>query len=85
MCIAFPPTFEFARSPKEMEKFKKSDGKEAPHGKGEEGGKKLGLPDAFIPNCHIFYERRLVDVKDGLIKWRGINDDSEKMEEDERP
>lgn len=85
MCIAFPPTFEFARTKKELDKYKESDGEDKPHGQGKEGGKQIGLPPAFIPNCHIFYERRLVDVKDGLTKWRGMNDDSEKMREDERP
>lgn len=85
MCIAFPPTFEFARSKKELEKFQESNGKEASHGKGEEGGKQIGLPQAFRPKCHIFYERRVVDVKDGLVKWRGLNDRSELMGEEERP
>lgn len=85
MCIAFPPTFEFARTKKELDQYNKSSGKETPHGKGEEGGKQIGLPPAFVPKMHIFYERRLVDVHDGLVKWRGMNDDSDKMKEDERP
>ena len=85
MCIAFPPTFEFVRSKKELEKAAESNGEDASHGKGAEGGKQVGLPEAFWPKCHIFYERRVLDIKDGLVKWRGLNDRSELMEEDERP
>lgn len=85
MCIAFPPTFEFARSLKELEKAGKSNGEEASHGQGEEGGKQVGLPPAFAPRCHIFYERRVMDIKDGLVKWRGLNEKSELMGEEERP
>lgn len=85
MCLAFPPTFEFARTKKELEDFAKSKGDESSHGKGEEGGKQIGLPPAFQPTCHIFYERRTLDIKDGLVKWRGLNDRSELMTEEERP
>jgi len=85
MCIAFPPTFEFARTKKELDQYNESNGKEMPHGKGEGGGKQMGLPPAFVPKMHIFYERRLVDIHDGLVKWRGMNDKSEKMGEEDRP
>jgi hypothetical protein len=30
----------------------------------------FGLPEALKPQCHIFYERRVNDVVDGLPKWR---------------
>lgn len=33
--------------------------------------------------CHIFYGQRVVDVKDGLDKWRGHKGESEKMGEEE--
>ncbi|KAK8865767.1 hypothetical protein IAR55_000914 [Kwoniella newhampshirensis] len=48
------------------------------------GEKKIGLPDAFKPQSHIFYERRLFDIKDGLVKWRGHKEESEKMGEEEK-
>ncbi|RPB08477.1 hypothetical protein P167DRAFT_494079 [Morchella conica CCBAS932] len=35
----------------------------------------------FHPSCHIFYERRAIDVPDGLPKWRGHKGESEEMVE----
>lgn len=89
MLMAFPPAFEFARTQGEMDKFHnttKHTGEEGghSHGKGSEGGKKLGLPDVFKPGCHIFYERRVMDIIDGKTKWRK-HKDSEEMGETERP
>ena len=88
MVMAFPPNFEFARTESEMNKFhSETKGQEDghSHGLGEEGGRKVGLPDAFVPGCHIYYERRCLDVPDGLVKWRGHKDKSEQMGETERP
>lgn len=85
MIMAFPPNFEFARNEEEMKKYKDSPDGEGSHGKGHDGGKKVGMPDALAAQCHIFYERRVVDVKDGLPKWRGHKEKSEAMGEDERP
>ena len=31
----------------------------------------------FMPSCHMFYPRRVVDVADNLTKWSGINNESE--------
>ena len=86
MLMAFPPAFEFARTQSEMDKFNKhtKDSGDHSHGKGEEGGKQVGLPPVFKPACHIFYERRVLDVIDGTIKWRR-HKDSEEMGEAERP
>lgn len=106
MCIAFPPTFEFARSAVEKEKAHETeDGqskleqkehneksntdencKESRHGKGKAGTEKVGLPDAFKPSMHIFYERRVMDIVDGLPKYRKHHKDDEgEMGETERP
>ena len=88
MVMAFPPSFEFARTESEMDKFHKhTKGKQDDHshGKGEEGGKKVGLPDALRPGCHIFYERRVLDCPDGLDKWRRHKEESEKMGDTQRP
>jgi len=30
------------------------------------------LPDAYRPNHHLFYEERVVDVLDGLPKWKTV-------------
>ncbi len=89
MIMAFPPNFEFARTEGEMSKFHKEtqhkgDEGDHSHGKGTEGGKKVGLPDVFKPGCHIFYERRVLDVVDGVTKWRRHKDTVE-MGETERP
>jgi hypothetical protein len=34
------------------------------------------VPEAFRPNCHIFYGMRVIDVIDGLPKWSGHKDRS---------
>lgn len=38
--------------------------------------------EAFKPQCHMFYPQRVVDIKDGLAKWAGLNDDSELCDEE---
>ena len=98
MIMAFPPTFEWPRTNKEVEEGNSKAGdkdageqekKEDSHAAGGEGHKRNGkwerpgLPDVFKPQCHIFYERRVVDVADGLVKWRG-HKDTEKMEDNQR-
>jgi len=35
------------------------------------------VPEAFRPSCHIFYAQRVIDVSDGLPKWRGHKDRSQ--------
>jgi hypothetical protein len=92
MIMAFPPCFEFPRTHKEAKK------EQDHHGHGEEGGEKVkedefeedgrgrgkkGLPKELMADCHIFYERRLVDIKDGLPKWRGHKEQSDQMGDDE--
>ena len=37
------------------------------------------IPEAFRPTCHIFYGQRVVDVDDGLPKWSGHKNASEKI------
>jgi hypothetical protein len=37
------------------------------------------VPEAFRPTCHIFYGHRVVDVDDGLPKWSGHENGSEKI------
>lgn len=77
MIMAFPPCFEFARTHKEADAGKEGGGKDEKR----KGGKK-GLPEVFKPQCHIFYERRVIDFADGTTKWRGLDHDkSEKMGE----
>ena len=39
------------------------------------------IPDAFRPSCHIFYEQRCVDIKDGKKKWSRHEDESETIPE----
>ncbi|WVR05787.1 hypothetical protein IAU60_002812 [Kwoniella sp. DSM 27419] len=73
MIMAFPPAFEWTRTHKEVKK-QKGEGEHNEPGKGE-----VGMPKVFQPQCHIFYERRVVDVKDGLPKWRGHKEESEQM------
>ena len=37
------------------------------------------LPEAFRPTCHIFYGQRVVDMADGLPKWSGHKNASERI------
>ena len=37
------------------------------------------FPEAFRPTCHIFYGQRVVDVADGLPKWSGHKNASERI------
>ncbi|KAL3149425.1 hypothetical protein ABBQ32_002219 [Trebouxia sp. C0010 RCD-2024] len=39
------------------------------------------IPACFQPDCHIFYSQRCMDVNDGMPKWSGHKEDSDKMEE----
>ena len=38
-------------------------------------------PQAFQPDCHIFYKSRCMDIQDGKDKWSGLNGKSEQMQE----
>lgn len=93
--MAFPPAFEWARTAGELktahknmdDEEKQGDDEDEGHGVTGSGAKDqayMGLPDVFKPQVHIFYERRVVDIIDGLPKWRK-HKDSELMGEDERP
>jgi len=95
MVMAFPPAFEFARNQSELEKaHADSDDQKGTNGeggddhgvtgKGARSQKVVGLPDVFKAQCHIFYERRVMDIRDGLPKWRK-HKDTELMGEEERP
>ncbi|MCJ1461968.1 hypothetical protein MMC07_000568 [Pseudocyphellaria aurata] len=35
----------------------------------------------FEPTCHMFYNRRVVDIPDGKPKWTGLNEKSELIED----
>jgi len=37
------------------------------------------VPAAFRPTCHIFYGLRVVDLNDGLPKWSGHKNHSERL------
>lgn len=37
--------------------------------------------DNFKPTCHMFYSQRVVDIKDGLPKWDGMQGKSELIED----
>ncbi|KAK0610668.1 Mss4-like protein [Bombardia bombarda] len=38
--------------------------------------------DAFKATCHMFYPQRVVDIKDGLPKWKGLSDQSPLIDEE---
>lgn len=48
---------------------------------------KIGTPEgreAFKPTCHMFYKNRIVDFKgDGLVKWAGLDNKSDLLDDDE--
>ncbi len=37
------------------------------------------VPKAYRPTCHIFYGSRLIDIGDGLPKWSGHKNNSERI------
>ena len=37
------------------------------------------VPKAYMPTCHIFYGSRLIDIGDGLPKWSGHKNNSERI------
>lgn len=41
--------------------------------------------EKFKPSCHMFYSRRVVDIMDGIPKWTGMNDDSDRLNDDGSP
>ena len=38
--------------------------------------------DKWAPTCHMFYGQRVVDVKDGKPKYKGLDSEKEKGEMD---
>ncbi|KAK3994363.1 Mss4-like protein [Cladorrhinum sp. PSN332] len=38
--------------------------------------------EAFKAECHMFYPQRVVDIKDGLVKWAGLSGESDKCDEE---
>lgn len=38
---------------------------------------------AFRPSSHIFYPRRVIDIRDGLFKWKGLDNSSDLLDEDD--
>ena len=43
---------------------------------------KLEDREPFLPERHIFYAQRAIEVEDGKDKWEGMADDSKKMDEE---
>ncbi|RSH92626.1 hypothetical protein EHS25_008071 [Saitozyma podzolica] len=100
MIMAFPPSFEFPRTQKDLEEMNAEIDKihqnvDAANGKGnqdhaeavEKHGKpgkwdKVSMPSELLPRHHIFYERRIIDVLDGLPKWRHLENTEEMGEKD---
>jgi len=39
------------------------------------------VPQPFKASCHIFYSRRVISVKDGVPKWSGHKDQSDRLNE----
>lgn len=99
MIMAFPPSFEFPRTQKDLEEMNAEIGKihQNVDGNGngnqdhavavEKHGKpgkwdKVSMPSELLPKHHIFYERRIIDVLDGLPKWRHLENTEEMGEKD---
>jgi hypothetical protein len=40
--------------------------------------------DCFRAQCHMFYPERVVDIRDMLPKWKGLDGKSEPLDEDGR-
>ncbi len=40
--------------------------------------------DAFKPSCHMFYTQRVAEFKgDGIVKWKGLDNQSDLIDDDE--
>ncbi|KAJ5795307.1 hypothetical protein N7457_001906 [Penicillium paradoxum] len=37
--------------------------------------------EIFKPTCHMFYESRMMDIPDGLPKWRGMENSSDLLDD----
>lgn len=48
-----------------------------------EGINKPEAREAFAPTCHMFYTQRVVDIRDGKVKWKGLDNQSDLIDEDE--
>lgn len=35
----------------------------------------------FKPKMHMFYDQRVIDIPDGLPKWKGLNKESDLIED----
>ena len=49
--------------------------------------KKINTPEgreAFRPTCHMFYPQRCAQFKgDGIVKWKGLDNNSDLLDDDE--
>ena len=40
--------------------------------------------EAFKPSCHMFYPQRVAEFKgDGIVKWKGLDNGSDLIDDDE--
>ena len=40
--------------------------------------------EAFRPSCHMFYTQRVAEFKgDGIVKWKGLDNQSDLIDDDE--
>lgn len=40
--------------------------------------------EAFRPSCHMFYTQRVAEFKgDGIVKWKGLDNSSDLIDDDE--
>jgi hypothetical protein len=40
--------------------------------------------EAFKPSCHMFYTQRVAEFRgDGVVKWKGIDNQSDMIDDDE--
>jgi len=37
--------------------------------------------ERFKPKCHLFYGQRVIDIRDGLPKWEGLDNQSNLIED----
>jgi hypothetical protein len=37
--------------------------------------------EAFAPDCHIFYDKRCIDIPDGKTKWSGMDEESDLLDD----
>lgn len=48
---------------------------------GDSDKERQGWREAFAPDCHIFYDKRCIEILDGKTKWSGMDEESDLVDD----